>query len=180
MFGDPVTNPKGWEVKSLGEACNVNWGNTSLTKSSFDENGDFLGVSAGGIDGRISNAEHDAKTIVISAIGARCGRLFFPKQPFTAIKNTMTVEPKLGLDSKFVFSMLSLIELPKRGAAQPFLALKEIRQVPVILPDFALQSKFDDLIQDLSNCKVKLEQILQNEDTLFNSLLQKAFQGELT
>jgi type I restriction enzyme M protein len=77
----------------LGEVAVVDWGNTDLTKSSYSEDGQYLGVSAAGCDGRMNHAEHQVGTLVLSAIGANCGRMFFPDSEFTAIKNTMTIKP---------------------------------------------------------------------------------------
>jgi hypothetical protein len=49
---------KGWERKTLGEICVVDWGNTDLTKSAYVEGGKFLAVSAAGCDGRIEHKKH--------------------------------------------------------------------------------------------------------------------------
>ena len=76
----------------LGEICKVDWGNTSLTKSAYIENGEAPSSFSKGEDGRIDHWEHDALTPVISAIGAQCGKLL-PKEKFTAIKNTITLTP---------------------------------------------------------------------------------------
>jgi type I restriction enzyme S subunit len=83
-----------WHEVSLKQICDVDWGNTKLTKSSFVENGKFLAVSAAGADGLIDHYEHEANVPVMSAIGAQCGRMFFPDAKFTAIKNTITLTPK--------------------------------------------------------------------------------------
>jgi len=68
-----------WLVKALGEICQVDWGNTKLTKKSFVEDGEFLAVSAAGCDGRIDHAEHSKFTPVLSAIGS-CGNVFSLKK----------------------------------------------------------------------------------------------------
>ena len=98
---------------TLGVICDVDWGNTSLTKKSYLENGKFLAVSAKGCDGRIDHYEHDEDVCVLSAIGAQCGKMFFPQQKFTAIKNTITLKPKKELvEGKFLYYLFSSINLP--------------------------------------------------------------------
>jgi hypothetical protein len=93
--------------QKLSEVCEISWGNLSLTKSSYVENGEFLAVSAAGPDGRIDHMEHRAFTPVLSAIGARCGTLFMPEHDFTAIKNTMTLTPLPGkIDPWFLYFSL--------------------------------------------------------------------------
>ena len=77
---------------NLGKICDIDWGNTSLTKKSYVENGKYLAVSAKGCDGRINHYEHDEDVCILSAIGAQCGKMFFPQEKFTAIKNTITLK----------------------------------------------------------------------------------------
>ena len=85
--------PDGWEWKSLGTIANVDWGNTSITKKSYVENG-FPAFSATGQDGFLPFAEHEGDAIIVSAIGARCGKCFYARGQWTAIKNTLTVTEK--------------------------------------------------------------------------------------
>jgi type I restriction enzyme S subunit len=166
-------------MKPLGEVCDVEWGNTSLTKKAFVENGKFLAVSAAGMDGRIDHSEHAAMIPVISAIGANCGRMFLPEEPFTAVKNTMTVTPHLGLDSRFVFFGLSSIELPRRGAAQPFLALGDIRKIPFQIPPLEEQERIVEVLDEafaaIDKAKANIERNLTNARELFQSRLNDIF-----
>ena len=119
----------------LSEVSVVSWGNLSLTKTSYIENGQFLAVSAAGPDGRIDEVEHDEFTPVISAIGARCGTMFMPDEKFTAIKNTMTVTPnRKKIDNWYLFYALRGSILPRRGTAQPFLSKKDIENFEIIVP----------------------------------------------
>ena len=164
----------------MGEVCDVEWGNTSLTKKAFVENGKFLAVSAAGMDGRIDHSEHAAMIPVISAIGANCGRMFLPEEPFTAVKNTMTVTPHLGLDSRFVFFGLSSIELPRRGAAQPFLALGDIRKIPFQIPPLEEQERIVEVLDEafaaIDKAKANIERNLVNlqelSDTFMSSVCE--------
>ena len=157
----------------LGEISNVEWGNTSLTKASFVDEGEFLAVSAAGADGRIGHAEHESHIPVISAIGANCGRMFLPTEPFTAIKNTMTVTPMDGNDSKFLYYFLSSIKMPKRGAAQPFLALKDIRNIQVprydIEKQFQIVSKLDKAFEAIDQAIANTEKNIENVEELFEN-----------
>lgn len=106
----------GWQSATLNDLCVVDWGNTNLTKSSYVEDGEFLAVSAAGCDGRIGHKEHTKHTPVLSAIGAQCGKMFFPDEDFTAIKNTITLTPKIGVCiGRFLYYLLTFVELPQRG-----------------------------------------------------------------
>ena len=44
----------------LGDICNVDWGNTAITKKSYVEDGEYLAVSATGGDGKLNHYEHEA------------------------------------------------------------------------------------------------------------------------
>lgn len=125
-----------WREVSLEQICEVDWGNTKLTKSSYVDNGKFLAVSAAGADGLINHYEHEANVAVLSAIGAQCGRMFFPGERFTAIKNTITLTPKVGIsDGKFLYYLLTFVELPQRGAGQPFISKGDIEAFRVQIPE---------------------------------------------
>ncbi|MDA9869807.1 restriction endonuclease subunit S [bacterium] len=131
-----------WPVLSLGSVCRVKWGNGKLTKQSYVEGGEFLAVSATGGDGRIGYAEHLAYTPVLSAIGANCGRIFLPTEDFTAIKNTITLTPVDGLViGKFLFYLIESVQLPIRGAGQPFISKRDIEEFEISLPPLDEQKR---------------------------------------
>ncbi|MDB4403155.1 restriction endonuclease subunit S [bacterium] len=183
LMSDAVN--EGWQQKRLGQICVVDWGNTELTKKAFVEDGPYLGVSAAGCDGRIGHAEHKKHTPVLSAIGARCGRMFFPLEDFTAIKNTITLTPHADLCTGiFLFHLLSSIELPKRGTAQPFISKGDIQNFEVPLPPLPEQERIVATLDEASTNSATLarigEQKLAHLADLKQSLLHKAFTGELT
>ena len=160
---------------SLKEICDVEWGNTKLTKSSYISNGRFLAVSAAGADGLIDHYEHEANVPVLSAIGAQCGRMFYPGARFTAIKNTITLTPKDQMvDGKYLYYLFTHLELPQRGAGQPFISKGDIEAFRVSIPtdlkeqreivetlDFAFD-ELDSLERNLQISQGKLNQLFQS------------------
>jgi restriction endonuclease S subunit len=169
---------------TLSDLCQVDWGNTNLTKKSYVEGGDYLAVSAAGPDGRIGHAEHKAFTPVLSAIGARCGRMFLPEEDFTAIKNTITLTPKLDVASgKFIYFLFEHLSLPIRGAAQPFIAKGDIEKFEVAIPSLSRQEK---IVEQLEMVQAKTSQMVAAYDAkltaaknLRQSILEAAFAGGL-
>jgi type I restriction enzyme S subunit len=175
-----IVMKKGWQTKKLGEICTVDWGNTDLTKSAYVEGGKFLAVSAAGCDGRIGHKEHEKYTPVLSAIGAQCGRMFLPEEDFTAIKNTITLTPREGTcTGRFLYQLLTHVELPRRGAAQPFISKGDIEAFQVPVPPLPEQQRIvallDEAFAGLAIAKANAEQNLQNARTLFESHLQSVF-----
>jgi type I restriction enzyme, S subunit len=167
--------------KKLGEICNIDWGNTSLTKKSYMKNGKFLAVSAKGCDGRINHYEHGEDVCVLSAIGAQCGKMFFPQEKFTAIKNTITLKPKKELvGGKFLYYLFTSIELPQRGAAQPFISKGDIEKFEIDnLPNIDEQqhilAKLDTVFTEIDKIKKTEEAKLKKNQTLIQNFLNKIF-----
>lgn len=129
-----------WKETTLGEVAVVDWGNTNLTKRVYDPAGKYLGVSAAGCDGRLHHAEHVVGTTVISAIGEYAGRVYYPREEFTAIKNTITVKGKEGVvDDDYLYYLLVKNRIPRRGAAQPFLSKGDTVAYPINLPPLDMQ-----------------------------------------
>jgi type I restriction enzyme S subunit len=171
--------------RSLGDVAIVDWGNTDLTKSSYVANGRFLAVSAAGCDGRIDHMEHSKHTPVISAIGAQCGRVFLPEEDFTAIKNTITLTPRAGVcTGRFLYRLLTHVELPRRGAAQPFISKGDIQAFRVAIPaSLSVQDEIVERLDALETEMQRLESIYRAKltalDELEASLLREAFSGRL-
>jgi len=57
----------------LGDVTNLNWGDTKTTKKSYTHVG-FPAYSATGQDGFLPYHDFDCTGVVLSAIGANCGR----------------------------------------------------------------------------------------------------------
>jgi type I restriction enzyme S subunit len=176
---------EGWVETTLDELAIVDWGNTDLTKAAYVPGGEFLAVSAAGCDGRIGTREHARHTPVLSAIGAQCGRVFLPDEDFTAIKNTMTLTPIAGRsDGSFLFHLLSSTRLPRRGAAQPFLAKADVCSHRVVVPTCvshqqSVAKRLDAIAAESSRLSGLYEQKQSSLAALKRSLLHQAFNGEL-
>lgn len=186
VFSSAQSSAASWTRRALVDLCVVDWGNTRLTKSSYAENGEFLAVSAAGGDGRIAHSEHKALTPVLSAIGAQCGRMFLPTEDFTAIKNTITLTPRPSACSgPFLYRLLTAAELPKRGAAQPFIAKGDIQAFVVDVPEslaeqeaiVGLLDQLEAKVEDLASVYARKTAAL---DELKMLLLHQAFTGALT
>ena len=124
-------------------------------------------------------------TPVISAIGAQCGRMFLPQEDFTAIKNTITLTPREGkCTGRFLYRLLTFVDLPKRGAAQPFIAKGDVVSFSVSLPDsLAVQAQIEESLTELDTETQRLAAIYERKlaalAELKKSLLHQAFTGAL-
>jgi type I restriction enzyme S subunit len=165
----------------LKDICVIDWGNTSLTKKAYEVDGAYLAVSATGADGKISHYEHEADVCVLSAIGAQCGKMFFPQQRFTAIKNTITLTPNRELvDSKYLYYLFTHIELPKRGAAQPFISKGDIEKfelphLPPLAEQQRIVAKLDAAFAEIDRAVEACESEIEQSNHLFDSLVFERF-----
>jgi type I restriction enzyme S subunit len=171
---------EGWQQATLKDLCVVDWGNTNLTKSAYVQDGKFMAVSAAGCDGRIGHSEHLRHTPVLSAIGAQCGKMFFPDEDFTAIKNTITLTPKPGkCVGKFLYYLLAFVELPQRGAGQPFISKGDIQSFSVSFPGIPEQNRIvailDEAFEGIDTAVANAEKNLANARTLFELRKQYIF-----
>lgn len=161
-----------WPMVELADIAENDWGNTTLTKSAYVEDGPYLGVSAAGCDGRMNHAEHKVGTLVLSAIGANCGRMFFPKEDFTAIKNTITIKPHADAALPLLmFTMLEMSTFPRRGGGQPFIAKGDVLKHQIPLPPLAEQRAIVE--------EIEAEQALVNANRELIARMEKKIQAVL-
>ena len=168
--------PYSWARCPLEEYLDLNWGNTTLTKSSYSNSG-VVAYSAAGPDGFIPHAEFNCEGIVISAIGARCGRCFYANGEWTAIKNTMTLIPYSGaaedVQLRFILIVLSIPEsFPRRGGAQPFLSLGDVRATQILVPPLREQKRIVAKVDELMALCDQLEQEQTDNGNAHQSLVE--------
>ncbi len=168
---------KRWSTKSLGDIAKVLWGNTSLTKSTYVDEG-FAAFSASGPDGLLPFYEHDEDGIILSAIGADCGKCFLANGKWTAIKNTITVtQPFDGLCIiPYLFYFLNNQDLwPKRGGGQPFISQGDARKVNVPVPPLPEQERIVKLLDEADELRKLRAQSDRRTAALIPALFHEVF-----
>jgi restriction endonuclease S subunit len=145
-----------WEEVQLGTIAEVSWGDTTTTKASYTSTG-YLAFSATGPDGYLDHYDHEEPGIVLSAIGAQCGKTWYTEGRWSCIKNTIYIIGKSEkVSTRFLYYLLfDPSSWPKRGAAQPFISQTDARHLLVRIPPRPTQeaivrilSKYDNLIQN--------------------------------
>ena len=127
----------------LGEFTDLTWGDTNTTKNSYISDG-YLAFSASGPDGKLDHFDYDQEGIVLSAIGADCGKTWFAEGKWSCIKNTIrfwSISDKL--DNHYLFLATRDKEYwPRKGGAQPFIPQGEARDCVIPLPPIDMQYAF--------------------------------------
>ena len=204
MFGDPVTNPMGWEVTALDKVCRKITDGTHDTPQRLPDGVPFItskNVRPFEFDlsqlDYVSQETHEeiirrchpvAGDVLYTNIGVNIGNAVRNTLSFEfSLKNVALLQPQPEvLDSCFLESLLNhgqfkqeLIRRSSKGGAQKFIALKVLRSAHAPIPPVDLQHSFAAIIESGERQKARQRAHLAELDTLFASLQSRAFNGEL-
>ncbi len=179
MFGDPVENEKGWEVKKLGEVCLLKAGK-SIKASELKEISDGLYPCYGGngIRGYIEKVSHKKNLPIIGRQGALCGNVNFAKAPFYATEHAVVVTPNIELDVLWLYFELKGLRLEQyaHGVAQPGIAVSDLNPILLSLPPLSLQQSFATKIEAIEAQKGQVSATIKDLETLLASRMQYWFE----
>jgi len=168
--------PKGWEVKKLGDLADISWGDTSTTKASYVEEG-YAAYSASGADGKLDHYDFDRSGIVLSAIGAQCGKTWLARGKWSCIKNTIRFWSKNeDASTEFLFIATEGQDFwPRRGAAQPFISQGDAERIDVLTPDRATMKRFTTFaagsLEQIATLQTQIQNLRRTRDLLLPRLL---------
>ncbi len=204
MFGDPVINPMGWDKKTLIEVSNKITDGTHQSPKFISSGVPFLLVS-NIVNNEIiyktkkfiSEKEYNQLTkhtpievgdILYTSVGSY-GNPAIVESNIKFCFQRHIAQIKLNhelVNVKYIRDMLLTAYVKRQadqlaiGVAQKTLNLKAIKSISIIVPPMELQEKFAKIVDDIENQKQQAQASLKKSTELFNSLLQKAFKGELT
>lgn len=164
----------------LGDIAECSWGNTSLTKTVYTVSG-ATAFSASGPDGKVSVGEMEGPAVILSAIGARCGGTWLADGEWTAIKNTIWFRSaRSEVDTEFLYWASHDPDFfPKRGQAQPFISLGDVRAREVVLPSLAEQKRISTLLRIQDSLRQSLTSERERLSELRSSLLSLLLAGSI-
>ncbi|MFK0572236.1 restriction endonuclease subunit S [Endozoicomonas sp.] len=206
MFGDPLANPKGWVVKSLGELTSlVTDGKHGDCKD--EEGSGYYFLSAKNIrksklclvGSREINypefAEVHRRTdlkpgdVLLVNTGATIGKVAIAPDSDYVYKSTLqksvaVIKPKKELLNNQFLKQIILLKVDDfaskgSGSAIKNLLLSQIRDFPIILPPLAIQTKYCVIVNRVEAQSGVQEQSVKQSEKLFNALSQKAFAGDI-
>ena len=213
MFGDPVSNPMGWQKMSIGAALEEgfisdlqdgNHGEKHPKVSDFCDKGlPFVMANCMG-DGELNLS----KAYKLSECWKSKLRIGFARPDDVLLSHKGTVgevaivsceseivilSPQVTyyrttklLDSQFLagqFSSVNFQQLLHKEAKQStraYIGITRQKKLPLIIPRLELQEKYTSRFRQIELQKRQTKKNLENSEALFNSLLQRAFKGELT
>lgn len=202
MFGDPVKNETGWDVKTISEIGEVISGSTPKTTSKEYWNGEVNWVTpAELIDG--DNYYYYETERKISQAGLKSiGNRLFPVG--TVMLTTRAPIGKVAIagnemcsnqglkniicNDKLVHPVYLYVWLLTRkdylnsigtGATFKEISKKTVETVSLSVPPLPLQEEFAKKVQLIESIQSKQQFSTEEINTLFDALMQKAFKGDL-
>ena len=198
MFGDPVTNEKGWEVDKLNAICDVRDG--THDSPSYIEMGFPLITSKNVINGAIDfdnvnyiskedfdniskRSRVDIGDIIMPMIGTIGRPAIVKTDKKIAIKNVALIKfvQNSSILNIFLISILSsppfdaFMKKNNKGGTQKFIAPGDIRKLPIILPPLALQQEFAAKVEAIESAKAELNAQIAEMQTLLASRMDYYF-----
>lgn len=203
MFGDPVKNPKGWEIVLFDEVCktrlgkmldekkrtgknlrpylrnaNVQWNRFDLStvyEMDFDEReranlkleyGDLL-ICEGGEVGRTAIWRNELP------------ECYYQKALHKGRPNLEKVTPEFLMFVFWFYSENNGFKDYVTFATIAHLTGEKLKTIKIPIPAIELQLRFSEIIKKIENLKNKIIKSAEKIESLFQSLQQRAFKGEL-
>ena len=209
MFGDPVKNEKGWETSKLkdvtlkiGSGATPTGGKTaykkagiSLIRSMNVYDFAFKWKDLAFIDeiqaAKLNNVEVKSKDVLFNITGAsvcRCSIVPDKLLPARVNQHVAIIRVKTELLNPIFLNHLLVSNKVKAkllgvgsagGAVMEAITKEQLEGFEIILPSIELQNDFQKKIDVLFMQKDTQINSAEMSDSLFNSLIQKAFKGEL-
>ena len=188
-WDEPYKLPPNWCWINLKSVLRHQSGNSKLIKGKLSpekSDGLYDAYSASGQDVYTESYEHEGDAIIVSAVGARCGKAFLANGKWSAIANTHIIYSNDRLlDIRYLHYVLNDESWwVKSGSAQPFVVVNESLLRPFALPPLQEQqrivSRIESMFTKLDEAKEKAQEVVDGFETRKAAILHKAFSGELT
>ncbi|MCX6351383.1 MAG: restriction endonuclease subunit S [Bacteroidetes bacterium] len=176
--------PKHWQVKKLGEVCEIKNGKNQ--KLVVNANGKYPIYGSAGVMGFADEYLCEAGSTIVGRKGT-INKPLYVKTQFWNFDTAFGFSPNKELiDSRFLYFFCLSFNFSKldKSTTIPSLAKTDLQKIDVILPRLPEQqlivSKIEELLSELENGKQQLLTAQQQLKVYRQSLLKWAFEGKLT
>lgn len=200
MFGDPVTNPKGWESGTIRDiASEVKYG----TSSPATEGGKHIYLRMNNItyDGHLdlSNLKYiDLPDDQLAKYQVQKGDVLFNRTnskelvgktcvfkediPMVIAGYIIRVRVNARANPEYLSAILNskygkrtLLDMCKAIVGQANINAQELQNIDILIPPISLQNEFATFIEELDKSKFTIRKSLEKLETLYRALLQEYF-----
>lgn len=196
MFGDPVLNTKGWARKKMNDVAP-----TVSYKGDFNENKiwllnlDMIESDTGNIimynyvsKDQIGNSTctFDTTNVLYSKLRPYLNKVVIPNEIGYATSEMIPLQPIKKIINRYYLtymlrnkSFVVYISEKVSGAKMPRVTMNDFKDFKVPIPPIELQNQFAEFVNQIDKLKLEMKTSLKELEDNFNSLMQKAFKGEL-
>ncbi|MFM5018704.1 restriction endonuclease subunit S [Aeromonas veronii] len=208
MFGDPITNPKGWERVKLGDLISSGPTNGLYKPSSSYGSGTRILRIDGFYDGILSEQKHFKRVeiskeeksrfsliergIVINRVNSpeylgKCAFIDKLHESTVFESNMMffTVDEEL-LNPVFLTQQLQMPNIKqqikncsKDAVNQSSINQQDVKSFEILLPNVELQNDFEAVVNEVTRGRERVSNGQSLTDALFNSISHQVFSGQL-
>ena len=176
-------NPTGknWEIKKLGEVCEIYQPQT-ITSNEIKKEGPYKVFGANGVIGYYHKYNHEDSEVLVTCRGATCGTLNFSEPKSWITGNAMVVKPKdKNLTKEFLYYLLIKSNLKKiiTGTGQPQITRMSLAPFKISIPPIKIQKQIVAKLSAVQDYKKQLRVQKSKLKELFDSVLHKSMKGEL-
>ncbi|MGL5753488.1 MAG: restriction endonuclease subunit S [Paraclostridium sp.] len=209
MFGDPVKNTKQWKqllckeiTSKIGSGATPKGGNSSykdegisLIRSMNVHNNKFIDKDLAFIDDeqadKLKNVIIEKNDVLLNITGASVARCCIVPSKYIPARVNQHVAILRCKNDEILHTFLCYLltsESYQRllwdiatsgGATREAITKQQIESLEFIVPPIELQNQFEMFIKQVDKLKFEMETSLKELEDNFNSLMQKAFKGEL-
>ncbi|MFM5517519.1 restriction endonuclease subunit S [Aeromonas dhakensis] len=202
MFGDPITNPKGLELKCISDVANVITGNTPSRAKSEYYGSDIEWIKSGNINtpsdyltmaeeylsekGRVVGRTVGAGSVLMTCIAGspECiGNIAITDRNVAFNQQINALVPKKNiLNTEFLYVLLKvgkkIIQAASTNSMKGMISKSKLEAIRLPFPNYIKQCEFSDVYCKLQKIVKEQEQQVFETELMFNALMQKTFNGE--
>ena len=193
MFGDPISNEKGWKIDKLGNLGEIIAGSTPSTTDDSNWGGNINWVTPAELNEQLyygetirKITEKAAKSLTLMPIGtvllssrAPIGKLAITTTPMCCNQGFKNIICSNRINNVFLYHYLKLtiddIKALGRGATFKEVSKKNISDYKIYIPPLSLQEEFADKIEAIETQKELLKRSIKEVETLFDARMDYYF-----
>lgn len=198
MFGDPITNPKNWPIRRMGDVFKITSGGTPSTQEDSYWSGGTISWIGSNLCQNVILNKNDGQfitenglnnssakilpvgTVLIALVGATIGKTALLNFSTTTNQNVAAVwvSKNKSYDSLFMFYFIQgLYDLFMRIGSGKFKManLQFINNLPIFNVSVSLQTQFANFVKSVEQQKEVFTTRLSHLETLYKSLMQEYF-----
>ena len=190
MFGNPVSNDKGWHHQAMDKVAPSSAGRGDNSETVWLLNLDMVEAQTGRILDYLyvekeqvgtSTCAFDEGNVLYSKLRPYLNKVVVPTKKGYCTTELVPLRPYAKLNRQFLAYLLrseafvSFINEKVAGAKMPRVSMSVFRDFECILPPIVLQNEFATFVEQVDKSKFEIQKSLEQLETLKKALMQMYF-----